>query len=177
MKFLQATLLLALMVSAISMVSAQTTKPATKACCATGSTTDISGKKCDPKACTPQTGSAKACCSTASGFASMSTTSFNPKEFKKHFKKDQNKVLIDVRTPDEFAEGHLKNAQNIDYLNDDFEKNIQHLDKSKNYYLYCRSGKRTAEAAAVMQKLGFENIFVMEGGLLAWEALKLPITM
>ena len=98
-----------------------------------------------------------------------------PKAFKKTLRKTKNAVLLDVRTPDEFAEGHLKNAQNIDYLADEFEAQVSRLDKSKPCFLYCRSGKRTAGAAELMLALGFERIYTLDGGMLAWEEQKLPV--
>jgi len=113
--------------------------------------------------------------STAGSVSANSPALLSPKLFKKQFKKAKNKVLIDVRTPEEFAEGHLRKAQNIDYQNDNFKEQISKLDKSKTYFLYCRSGKRTAGAAEVMQKTGFENIVVLEGGLLAWKEQRLPV--
>jgi|APTNR8051073442_1049403.scaffolds.fasta_scaffold00571_6 rhodanese-related sulfurtransferase len=113
--------------------------------------------------------------STSGSVSANSPALLSPKLFKKQFKKAKNKVLIDVRTPKEFAEGHLKKAQNIDYQGDNFEEQIGKLDKSKTYYLYCRSGKRTIGAAEVMQKTGFENIVVLEGGLLAWKEQRLPV--
>lgn len=113
--------------------------------------------------------------STAGSVSANSPALLSPKLFKKQFKKAKNKVLIDVRTPEEFAEGHLRKAQNIDYQNDNFKEQISKLDKSKTYYLYCRSGKRTVGAAEVMQKTGFENIVVLEGGLLAWKEQRLPV--
>ncbi len=113
--------------------------------------------------------------STAGSVSANSPALLRPKLFKKQFEKAKNKVLIDVRTPEEFAEGHLRKAQNIDYQNDNFKEQISKLDKSKTYFLYCRSGKRTAGAAEVMQKTGFENIVVLEGGLLAWKEQRLPV--
>ena len=98
-----------------------------------------------------------------------------PAAFKKALRKTKDKVLLDVRTPDEFAEGHLKNAQNIDYLADEFETQVSRLDKSKPYFLYCRSGKRTAGAAELMLALGFEKIYTLDGGILAWEEQKMPV--
>lgn len=175
MIFLKHTFFLFLMAIAVSTVSAQTTQSAKKACCTSGSTTDAPGNKCDPKSCTPQAGSSKSCCSTAGSSSTSVTASLSPKVFKKQFKKAKNKVLIDVRTSEEFTEGHLKKAQNIDYQSDNFEDQVSKLDKSKTYFLYCRSGRRTTGAVEVMQKNGFESIVVLEGGLLAWEEQHLPV--
>ena len=80
----------------------------------------------------------------------------------------QNVQLIDVRTPEEFVKGHLKNARNIDYNGSDFEKQINSLDKSKAVFVYCLSGGRSANAAKLMNEKGFLEIYNMEGGYLKW---------
>ncbi|MGC1203287.1 MAG: rhodanese-like domain-containing protein [Flavobacteriaceae bacterium] len=84
--------------------------------------------------------------------------------------KDENAVVLDVRTDDEVAEGIIKNAINIDiYKGQEFINAIEELDKSKNYYVYCRSGNRSGQACAIMEQLGFENAYNLEGGMLEWE--------
>ncbi len=77
--------------------------------------------------------------------------------------------LVDVRTLEEFNNGHLANAQNICVTDDDFQKKLVDLDKNKPVYLYCRSGKRSAKAAKLMKELGFKEIYDMEGGYTSWE--------
>lgn len=89
---------------------------------------------------------------------------------------DSNKhQLIDVRTLEEFSEGHLKNAQNICITDADFEENVAKLDKNQPVYLYCRSGKRSASAAEILKDMGFTEIYDMEGGILKWESENLEI--
>lgn len=84
--------------------------------------------------------------------------------------KDKNAVVLDVRTDDEVAEGIIKNAINIDiYKGQEFINAIEELDKSKNYYVYCRSGNRSGQACAIMEQLGFENAYNLEGGMLEWQ--------
>lgn len=78
-------------------------------------------------------------------------------------------ILIDVRTTEEMNEGHLKGAMNIDFLSDEFLKRIEHLDKSKTYLVYCRSGKRAAKAGAAMKSAGFKKIISLDGGITAWK--------
>lgn len=78
--------------------------------------------------------------------------------------------LIDVRTANEYAEGHIKNAQNIDVLQAaSFKEQIQNLDKEKPIMVYCRSGKRSAKAANILEENGFKNIVDLDGGYLAWK--------
>ncbi len=83
---------------------------------------------------------------------------------------DDNAVILDVRTDDEVAEGVIANAIHIDFFKgEDFVAEVDALDKSKNYYVYCRSGNRSGQACAIMEELGFDNAFNLEGGTLEWE--------
>ena len=90
---------------------------------------------------------------------------------------DNNDVqLVDVRTPEEFAEGHLALALNIDWKGNDFlQKAESALDKSKPDLLYCRSGRRSSEAAQALKAAGF-NVYDMKGGILKWKEEGLPTT-
>jgi phage shock protein E len=74
-------------------------------------------------------------------------------------------VIIDVRTPAEFAEGHLPSALNIDFQSGNFEQEIESLDKTVTYAVYCRSGNRSSQATAIMAKAGFTNIYDLQGGV------------
>ncbi|MDY7396225.1 rhodanese-like domain-containing protein [Aureibaculum sp. 2210JD6-5] len=98
-----------------------------------------------------------------------------PQDFKK--KVDNTDVqLIDVRRPEEYKAGHLKNSKNINVLEEDFVKNAETtLDKNKPVYLYCRSGKRSEKASSKLKEAGFTKIYDMEGGFLAWSAENLEI--
>jgi phage shock protein E len=79
--------------------------------------------------------------------------------------------LIDVRTPQEFAEGHIRKAVNIDVQSADFEARAQALiSKDKPIAVYCRSGKRSQRAAASLSDMGYKVIYDLKGGYLAWEA-------
>lgn len=80
-----------------------------------------------------------------------------------------DRVLLDVRTPDEYASGYLPNARNIDFSSAGFLEEIRSLDRTAPYAVYCRSGNRSGKAVAEMKKLGFTNIIDLKGGLLAWE--------
>ncbi len=84
--------------------------------------------------------------------------------------KDENAVILDVRTEDEWSEGYIPNAINIDiHMGQAFISEIENLDKDKNYYVYCRSGARSAKACEIMNQLGFENTYNLTGGMLEWE--------
>jgi len=83
---------------------------------------------------------------------------------------DDNAFILDVRTPREVEEGYIPNASNIDiYLGQQFLTELEKLDKSKSYYVYCRSGNRSRQACAVMNNVGFENAYNLEGGIIAWQ--------
>lgn len=83
--------------------------------------------------------------------------------------------LVDVRTPEEFAEGHIKNAININYFNDNFMTDISKLQMDKELYIYCRSGNRSGKASKNIKSLGFIKIYDLKGGMLNWSKNKLEI--
>ncbi len=83
-------------------------------------------------------------------------------------------VIIDVRTAEEFAEGHIENAVNIDYYASTFESDIHALDKDKVYLIYCRSGNRSGKALDIMEDLGFQEVYDLGGGIVAWINAGLP---
>lgn len=91
-------------------------------------------------------------------------------EWEDQLNADDNAFILDVRTPEEVEEGYIPNASNIDiYLGQDFLTELEKLDKSKNYYVYCRSGNRSRQACAIMNSVGFDNAYNLEGGILEWE--------
>jgi thioredoxin 1 len=89
-------------------------------------------------------------------------------EFEKQLAKSADVQLLDVRTPDEYGEGHLAKAANVDYKSPDFRERIAKLDKSKPVYVYCLSGGRSAAAATALHEVGFKEIYDMKGGYLKW---------
>ncbi len=87
------------------------------------------------------------------------------------FKKEMSAsdaVLIDVRSPGEFQSGKIKGARNINVAASNFGSQIQNLPKDKKYYLYCRSGARSAQACSMMAEQGFEKVNNLKSGLMAW---------
>ena len=83
---------------------------------------------------------------------------------------DEKAVILDVRTEDECNQGIIPNAINIDiYEGQEFIEKLEKLDKAKNYYVYCRSGARSAKACDIMYNLGFENAYNLLGGILEWD--------
>lgn len=84
-------------------------------------------------------------------------------------------IVLDVRTPDEYNEGHLADAVLIDFYEADFRDQLAELDRDANYVLYCRSGNRSAEAATLMEELGFSSVDEVDGGIVEWLEAGLPI--
>lgn len=84
--------------------------------------------------------------------------------------------LLDVRTPEEFADGHLTNARNFDWNGDSFEQQTATLDKASPVFVYCLSGGRSAEAAQQMRTEGFKQVYELKGGIMKWRAAGLPET-
>lgn len=95
--------------------------------------------------------------------------------FKAAIDSQSNPQLIDVRTPEEFEKGHLSHAQNINWNDDNFNKQVEKLDKNQAVYVYCQGGGRSASAAARLAELGFKHIVDMEGGVMAWRVAALPL--
>lgn len=76
--------------------------------------------------------------------------------------------IIDARTPGEYATGKIFNATNIDFLNAKYEERLAELDKSKTYYVYCKSGGRSMSMGKKMKKMGFASVFNLRGGVMSW---------
>ena len=85
-------------------------------------------------------------------------------------------VIIDVRTPEEFAEGYIENAINIDFYSETFRDELDNLDKNKKYVIYCRSGGRSGNALNIMAELNFGEVYNISGGIIVWNAEELPTT-
>lgn len=82
---------------------------------------------------------------------------------------DSNAVILDVRTEDEFNDGIIESAINIDiHQGPIFVNFIENLDNTKNYYVYCRSGARSEKACEIMNEIGIPNAYNLLGGILAW---------
>jgi phage shock protein E len=84
-------------------------------------------------------------------------------------------VVLDVRTPDEFAAGHIAGATNIDFRSADFQAKVAKLDKNQAYLVHCAAGTRSAKACAAMEKLDFATLYDLKGGLTAWQDAGLPV--
>jgi rhodanese-related sulfurtransferase len=88
-------------------------------------------------------------------------------EFKEKYNHTKGAVLLDVRTPGEFRAGTVRGARNIDFMSASFGSQIATLDKTKEYFLLCRSGARSAQACNLMSKEGFK-VYNLAGGIGEW---------
>lgn len=84
-------------------------------------------------------------------------------------------IVLDVRTPEEFAEGHLQGAVMIDFYSDDFDAQLATLDPDVPYVLYCRSGNRSGQTIPKLEALGFQSVENIDGGVVAWTGAGLPL--
>lgn len=85
------------------------------------------------------------------------------------YQNDENAVLLDVRTEEEVMSGRIPNSLHYDfYQGQDFLNALESLDKSKNYYIYCRSGNRSGQTCLLMKQLGFQNTYNLIGGMNDW---------
>jgi rhodanese-related sulfurtransferase len=78
-------------------------------------------------------------------------------------------IILDVRTPWEFADGHIKNAENLDFTDPDFSDNLEKLDKNKKYIVYCKTGRRGGLALETMENAGFIRVYNLIGGYNGWD--------
>jgi rhodanese-related sulfurtransferase len=84
-------------------------------------------------------------------------------------------VVLDVRTADEFAAGHIAGAINVDYYGSDFEAKLRALDLEVPYVMYCNSGNRSANTLALMDSIGYQEVYELDGGIQAWLAAGRPV--
>jgi len=94
-------------------------------------------------------------------------TMLEPAEFEKGMNKN-NAVLVDVRMPQEFEQGHIEGAQNINFFDPNFKNQLLDLDKGRKYYMYCKNDSRSERAAEFMLQNDFPQVYVLKGGYQAW---------
>jgi rhodanese-related sulfurtransferase len=80
-----------------------------------------------------------------------------------------NTVILDIRTPAEYDEDHLIGSILINFYSPDFKSEIQKLDKDKTYLIHCRTDRRSGHTIKLMRELGFQNVYFLKGGILAWK--------
>lgn len=109
-----------------------------------------------------------------SALAQQKFKNIDVEEFDK-LRQQTNSVVLDVRTPREFAAGHIPGATNIDWNGADFAKRVSALDRSKTYLVNCAVGVRSAKASDKMLSLQFTNVYNLDGGIKAWRKAGKPV--
>lgn len=84
-------------------------------------------------------------------------------------------LILDIRTPEEFAQGRLRNATLMNFYDADFKAKLEQMNRHQPTILYCGSGSRSGQALEIMRELGFKNVYEVRGGLLAWQAAGFPV--
>jgi rhodanese-related sulfurtransferase len=92
-----------------------------------------------------------------------------PKEFKSEMQAEEDFYLIDVRTPEEYKAGTIKGATNLNIYSDNFNQELDKLDKEKPVYVFCAVGGRSGQAAKTLKQKGFKDIIDLKGGFTAWK--------
>ena len=88
---------------------------------------------------------------------------------------DDSVVILDIRTPGEFSQGHIKGAMNIDYLAGDFATNLAALDRDKTYVIHCQSGNRSGRSLSQFRELGFQKVLHLDAGFAGWQKAGQPV--
>lgn len=113
--------------------------------------------------------------STLSTIVAQTKTAVNSKQASVLLQKDSKLIVLDVRTPDEYNEGHIKGAINIDIRQDDAFVKIDKLNRNARYIVYCRTNHRSEVVVEHMMKSRFKNVYQMMDGFPGWAANKLPV--
>lgn len=106
---------------------------------------------------------------------SQNITSLDVARFEKQMQAKSDKIILDVRTAEEFVEGHIPGAVMIDYYKSDFRQQINKLDKTKTVFVYCASGVRSNSAAKILTQSGFTEVYNLQGGMNAWYRSGKPV--
>lgn len=114
--------------------------------------------------------------SCSNGQSISSKVNLNAADFQKKIQELPKAPIVDVRTPDEFSNGHIQNAINININSANFDQQINKLDKNKPVLVYCLSGSRSAYAANSMRAQGFKEVYELSGGMIRWRAAGLSET-
>jgi len=108
------------------------------------------------------------CCTSCAQYETSKMLNLDVSAFKEKMKED-NVIILDVRTPDETRLGKIEGAIEIDVKSGKFENKIQILNPSNTYLVYCRSGRRSIKACSIMESNGFEKLYNLEGGYNIWK--------
>ena len=109
------------------------------------------------------------------GLAYGDVTSVSPEQAVATMKKDPKIVVVDIRTPEEFAGGHIKGAINISMNDKEFAQKLAKLDRKRTYLMHCRSGGRSSASLPVWEQLKFESVLHLSSGTLGWVKAGQPL--
>jgi rhodanese-related sulfurtransferase len=104
--------------------------------------------------------------------------SVSPRQFKALIDRhqgDPDVVLLDIRTPKEYENGHIQGAVLLDYYSSDYVDRLKALDRTRTYLIYCRSGNRSAKSLAIFDKLGFQRVYNLGPGVIGWSRETYPL--
>jgi thioredoxin 1 len=90
-------------------------------------------------------------------------------DFEKKAAAMKDKIILDVRTAEEYKEGHLSGATQIDYYGTDFKSQVSKLDRSKPVFVYCKGGGRSSSSCEILKDLGFKEVYNLQGGITDWK--------
>ena len=112
------------------------------------------------------------------GLAEVSSTqTVSTKDFNEGWQRDKTAAtLLDLRTPEEYQADHLANSKMVDFYDPNFQSELEKLDRNQTYYIYCNSGNRSGEALEMMENMGFQTVYDLDGGIQAWMSAGLPVT-
>jgi|SRR5690554_949195 len=125
--------------------------------------------------CEPSTGSKMNQTNDPSEQAAV-IRSVDSQEAKTLLEEDKDLILLDVRTPEEFAEGHLKGAINIDFYATDFQQQLAHLNPHQRYMVYCAVGGRSGKTGQMMEEMGFREVYNVTEGFAELSTKGIPVT-
>lgn len=111
------------------------------------------------------------------GLACCDVTPVSVRQVVERTEKTPKIIVVDLRTPEEFAKGHIKKAINININDKDFTKKLAKLDRKKTYVMHCRSGGRSSASVTVWNQLGFENVLHLSSGTLGWVKAGRPLVV
>src|SRR6056300_1691303 len=100
----------------------------------------------------------------------QNTNVLSSQEFSEKLAASKNAVVLDVRTPEEFAMGHIANAKNINVNSPTFRADVTKISKDAEVFVYCKSGSRSATAIKELSELGYTQLWDLDGGVLKWES-------
>jgi thioredoxin len=107
---------------------------------------------------------------SCNGQTSPNVKTIDVTSYSEKIKTTPNAQILDVRTPDEYATGHIENSDNVNWLSKSFVLRTDKYDKTKPVFVYCKSGGRSAKASEKLAELGFTTVYNLDGGMLKWES-------